>query len=161
MKRAVLTFLGSVVIFLFLASLWIACWGLPYNYSTLSAGWCTPYPTIIGAEVIENPMPRQPLLLLVWIPHYATHQKFIFNRFGVHLYVRSDVRGAFWWMLFVQFWIPQLASLLLMLAALRPVLHHRRLIRQWGDFLCAHCGYDLRATPNRCPECGTIPKSDI
>jgi hypothetical protein len=43
--------------------------------------------------------------------------------------------------------------------AVAPLLwisHWRRRLR-FATGLCPHCGYDFRATPDRCPECGTIP----
>ena len=46
---------------------------------------------------------------------------------------------------------------LAMLTAMLPI---RRILTelQRRDGFCVHCGYDLRATPDRCPECGAVPR---
>jgi len=41
------------------------------------------------------------------------------------------------------------------------VASRRRQKLQKESGICAKCGFDLRATPHRCPECGTIPSKDV
>jgi hypothetical protein len=49
----------------------------------------------------------------------------------------------------VPFWAP-----FTVMAAIAVRLHYRRGARLRAVGRCVNCGYDLRATPTRCPECG-------
>lgn len=53
----------------------------------------------------------------------------------------------------VPFW---LLGLLLAVSPALWIYELQRRIRQRSRNLCANCGYDLRATPERCPECGIV-----
>jgi hypothetical protein len=41
--------------------------------------------------------------------------------------------------------------------ALLPLIYVARKRRRVPQGICPSCGYDLRATPECCPECGTVP----
>jgi hypothetical protein len=46
----------------------------------------------------------------------------------------------------------------LLLTCIAPLLWlDRRRFRTFPPGCCRNCGYDLRATPQRCPECGAVP----
>jgi hypothetical protein len=60
----------------------------------------------------------------------------------------------------VPYWFAGIPTAAPPLLWLRAWFKRRRLGRARSG-LCAACGYDLRATPDRCPECGTAVVSQV
>jgi predicted amidophosphoribosyltransferase len=59
------------------------------------------------------------------------------------------------WVLIFPYWSALLLLTIPTIALLWLTLATRRRDRRIRQGRCAVCGYDLRATPDRCPECGT------
>lgn len=67
------------------------------------------------------------------------------------------VRGKTFWQVRCPLWAVTGAFSLLPAVRLTAwALRRRRRRRDVAENRCPACGYDLRATPDRCPECGTV-----
>jgi hypothetical protein len=94
-------------------------------------------------------------------PNMIRHREWVRAGFGLHRWEqlpKSTIPGPKYTNRYlgvaVPFW------LLALLCAIPPALRwnpRRARRRRAAAGLCPACGYDLRATPERCPECGTIP----
>jgi hypothetical protein len=76
------------------------------------------------------------------------HETMLYRSYDL-VYLEPDRRVQFrlpYWLLVLLTGTPPLAWL-----AMRPWRWHPPV------GLCPRCGYDLRATPDRCPECGAVP----
>jgi hypothetical protein len=54
-----------------------------------------------------------------------------------------------WWAIFI-------GTIFIASPTMIPVVRRRRTLARRRNLLCEKCGYDIRATPGRCPECGYV-----
>jgi hypothetical protein len=122
------------------------------------------------------------LVLILWVQSYALTVHQYFGPGYAHEIIR--MRGQviyYWWVngrqtgieeidwrylgfgyynqsclrISIPFWFQALLTLIV------PAYWLRSIMAEWSRpsvGLCSKCGYDLRATPERCPECGGLPK---
>jgi hypothetical protein len=78
--------------------------------------------------------------------------------------LRTTGRGSYWALTFYHpLLIAPLGSPAILHGTLYFLRRHRdqRIKRRLAAMVCVKCGYDMRATPDCCPECGTMPEKNL
>jgi predicted RNA-binding Zn-ribbon protein involved in translation (DUF1610 family) len=76
---------------------------------------------------------------------------------GFAWYSKQNARGVLYGMAVAPFWCVVAATAVLPLGWATMRWRPRVCRGRKSLGLCTSCGYDLRATPERCPECGAVP----
>jgi hypothetical protein len=81
---------------------------------------------------------------------------------SAYFFVHHDFAGYAWesgfgaWSLRIPLWH---VLLLTLMVPVTHAIHIRKTRLRRTNNCCLKCGYDLRASPSRCPECGAIPEA--
>jgi hypothetical protein len=110
-------------------------------------------PSVNTWRWIDFAMPPQPLHEAVAGPAITVRG---YGWYSDKSYIGSNYQHTLNAIIF-PYWLLTVAS------AIAPAWHwlgsrRRRAAKRLVQGLCPACGYDLRATPERCPECGAVPK---
>jgi hypothetical protein len=133
------------------------------KWTLISEAGCITIDHFPGKPVSPNPLQstfwpvRRKLFLSHQGPYGNSLSQTFWNRIGF-----SYERDTSGWALAIPYWA--IVSLTAGMAATLPAIHSFRRHRSLSTItksLCRKCGYDLRATPDRCPECGTAPTKSV
>jgi hypothetical protein len=155
-KRWMLNVLAamSLVLCIAIAALWVRTYVAQDQLSWRNGRWFVMAETYTGVVEIS----LSSAMTFRFVPdgwqYFRSPYEQPFEHLAVHRERPAPKNGG-WdrWLIVLPLWLP----LLLSAAPLAVWWKFRK--RFNGNGRCAQCGYDLRATPERCPECGAVAKT--
>ena len=160
----------SLLPFLAAAALWVRS---HHTFAdTLYRHWPSHHVTVVSRQgtleirhaAYENPRPRRPedlrwrLLRNGLTVTLVTGESVSYNAIGFGgFHTEFPLAGQTFDIYVVRWWHVTLLTALPPAVLLPYAWRNRVRARSAARGLCPACGYDLRATPDRCPECGAVP----
>jgi len=134
------------------ANLWNNSAGFPFFHST-DAMTMYPYISVVAAGVPET---RWRLGQFSFSRSVFDRERLAMEMNGQRFYAADRSIST---SVVIPWWSFCAVGSILPLIAMRRMAKARKRRRRERGGLCIKCGYDLRATRDKCPECGTIPQT--